>query len=101
MVDVEKLLKNTIKKGEVAIGSKQTKAVIKDGSAKMIVISNNCPNLKEIEDLAKTKKIPVLNYSSNSIDLGYACGKSYAVSVFAVLSEGEANILQLNKKGSF
>ena len=98
MVDVEKILKNTLKKGDVTIGSKQTKAVIKDGSAKTIVISNNCPNSIKIEELAKNKNIPIINYNYNSIDLGYACGKSYAVSVFAVLNDGGSNILQLAKK---
>lgn len=98
MVDVEKILKNTVKKGEVALGSKQTKTVLKDGSAKMIVMSDNCPDYKEIEKLAKNKKIPVFHYQANSVNLGYACGKSYAVSVFAVLNDGGSNVLQLAKK---
>ena len=37
MVDVEKALKNTIKKGKVKIGSKETKSVIKSEKAKLIV----------------------------------------------------------------
>jgi ribosomal protein L30E len=30
--------------------------------------------------------------------LGYACGKAYAVSIFAVLDEGGSNIMQLVEK---
>ena len=98
MVDVEKILKNTVKKGEAIFGSKQTKTVLKDGSAKMIVIADNCQDYKEIEELAKNKKIPIFHYHTNSVNLGYACGKSYAVSVLAVLNDGGSNILQLTEK---
>jgi len=98
MVEVDKVLKNTIKNGKVKIGFKQTKMVINDGSAKLIVVANNCPFSSELDKLAKKKEVPIYNYDSNSIDLGYTCGKAFAVSVFAVLDEGGSNILQLVKK---
>ena len=98
MVEVDKLLKNVLKKGKVKIGARQTKLVINDGSAKLVVMANNCPYLYEINELAKKKKIQVYNYDSSSIDLGYTCGKAFAVSVFAVLDDGGSNILQLVKK---
>lgn len=98
MVDVDKILKSTIKKGKVKIGAKETKQVINNGSAKIVVISNNSPYNKEIQDLAKKKKIPIYNYESNSINLGYTCGKSYSVSTFAVIEDGGSNILNLVKK---
>ena len=99
MVDIEKVLKNTIKNGKVKIGSKETKHAIKKGAAKLIVLSKNCPNILEIDDLAKKKKIPIYNTGSSSIELGYTCGKAFAVSILAVLDEGGSNILNLVKKG--
>ena len=99
MVDVDKVLKTTVKKGKVKIGAKETKSVIKDGTAKLVVMSKNCSNSNEINGLAKKKKIPVYKSHSNSIDLGYTCGKSFAVSVFAVLDDGGSNIENLVKKG--
>ena len=99
MVDVDKVLKNTVKKGKVKIGTKEAKTVINDGSAKLIVLAKNCPYSSEISELAKKKKIPVYNCGSNSIDLGYTCGKAFAVSVFAVMDDGGSNILNLVKKG--
>ena len=98
MVDVDKVLKSTVKKGKVMIGSKQVKMVISEGTAKLIVLAKNCPYSSEIDKLAKKKKIPVYNHNSNSIDLGYTCGKTFAVSVFAVMADDESNILQLAKK---
>ena len=98
MVEVDKILKDTIKNGDVKIGTKETKSAIKKDSAKIVVIANNCPNVTEISELAKKKKVPVYNYNSNSINLGYICGKAFAVSVFAVIDDGGAKILNLIKK---
>jgi len=98
MVDLDKVLKSTVKKGKVKIGNKETKIVIKNGSAKLIVMAKNCPYSSEINKLAKKEKIPVYTCNSNSIDLGYTCGKAFSVSVFAVIDDGGSNILNLVKK---
>ena len=98
MVDIEKTLKTTVKKGKVKIGNKETKQALDKGDAKIIVMSSNCPFSDEINTLAKKKKVPVYSSKSNSIDLGYTCGKSFAVSVFAVLEDGGSNILNLIRK---
>jgi large subunit ribosomal protein L30e len=99
MVDINKVLKNVVNKGNVKIGEKQTKTAINVGAAKLIVMSNNCPYSTEIITLAKEKKVPIYNYNSNGVELGYVCGKNFAVSAFAVIDEGESNIMQLVKKG--
>ena len=98
MVEVDKILKTTIKKGKVKIGNKETKTAINNGSAKLIVMSTNCPFMKDINDLAKKKNVPVYYSNSNSINLGYICGKAFAVSVFTVLDDGGSNILSIVKK---
>ena len=48
--------------------------------------------------MANEKKVSVYNYNSNGVELGYACGKNFVVSAFAVIDEGESNIMQLVKK---
>jgi large subunit ribosomal protein L30e len=98
MIDADKILKNAVKNGKVKIGAKQTKLAVKDGSAKLIIISKNCPFSSEISTLADKKKVPVYNYESSSINLGFTCGKNYAVSAFAVLDDGGSNIMNLVKK---
>lgn len=98
MVEVDKILKTTIKKGKVKIGNKETKTAINNGSAKLVVMSINCPFTKDINNLAKNKNVPVYHSNSNSINLGYICGKAFAVSVFTVLDDGGSNILSILKK---
>ena len=95
MVDIDKLLKETVKKGEVKIGSKETLQVINDGSAKLVVISRNCPNSSKIKKNAEDKKIPVYSYKSNAVDLGITCGKPFSVAAFAVLDDGGTNVTKL------
>jgi large subunit ribosomal protein L30e len=98
MVDVNKILKDVTKKGTIIIGEKQTKAAIQKGTAKLVVMANNCPYTDAITTLATQANTPVYIYTSTGVDLGYTCGKSFAVSSFAVLDEGESNILSLVKK---
>ena len=98
MVDVDRALKTAVKNGRVLFGLKESKTAITDGRAKLIVVANNCPFLTEISTIANEKKIPLYSYRSKSVDMGYACGKLFPVSVLAVLDEGGSNIMQLIKK---
>ena len=98
MVDVNKALKDVTKKGTVYIGEKRTKAAIQNGKAKLIVIANNCPYGNDILTAVQEHNIPIYTFNSNSIELGTICGKGYAVSAFAVIEEGDSNILQIISK---
>lgn len=98
MIEVDKVLKNVIKKGKVKIGARQTQIAIKEDKAKIVVIAKNCPVSIDISKMADKKKIPVYNYDSGSVDLGVACGKTFAVSAFAVLDDGGSHIMQLVEK---
>jgi large subunit ribosomal protein L30e len=98
MVEIDKILKNTIKKGKVKIGNKETKTAINNGTAKLVVLSINCPFIKDLNDLAKKKNVPVYSSNLSSIDLGYICGKAFAVSVFTILDDGGSNVLSIVRK---
>ncbi|MBN1281263.1 MAG: 50S ribosomal protein L30e [Candidatus Thermoplasmatota archaeon] len=98
MVDVNKALKDVSKKGTILIGEKQTKTAMTSGTAKLVVIASNCPYADALLTLAKDHDVPVFQYTSTGVDLGYTCGKNYAVSSFAVLNAGDSNILSLVKK---
>lgn len=100
MVDIEKNFKNIVKKGKVVFGLKQTMTSIKTGKAKLIVIADNCPNIKELKNESQNNKIPFYQTNSNGVELGSLCGKAYAVSTFSVLDDGGVNISHLLKKGN-
>ncbi|MFH1101029.1 MAG: 50S ribosomal protein L30e [Methanobacteriota archaeon] len=101
MVELEKIertLKNVVSKGKVQIGAKQTKTAMQNKTAKLVIIAKNSPYSEEITKIGKENKIPLYNADLNSVDLGYACGKNFSVSVFAVLDDGDTNVMQLIKK---
>ena len=98
MAEIEKTFKNMVKKGSVVFGSKQTHLAIYDGKAKLVVLANNCPRQQELSTIAEQKKTPIYSSKVDSVELGYLCGRAYAVSTFAVLDDGGVNIHQLLKK---
>jgi len=98
MVDVEKAFKNMVKEGTVIFGNRQTQLTMKDGKAKLVVISQNCPFADEVTEIAEKNDVPVYQIGVNSVELGSICGKMYAVSTFAVIDDGGVNINQLLKQ---
>jgi len=99
MAEIEKSFKTIVKKGSVVFGKKQTKTSIDEGKAKLVVFADNSPDIDEISTDAKEKKIPVYTSKVNNIEIGYLCGKSYAVSTFAILDDGGVNLAHLIKRG--
>lgn len=95
MVDVNRVLKDSVKKGTVKIGERETKKAITAGDAKLVVVSMNCTYKKDLEDLTSEHKVPLYHYKSNSVDLGNTCGKSYNISSFAIIDDGGSNVMSL------
>jgi len=65
-------------------------------SAKLIIISNNCPPLRksELEYYAMLSKTGVHHYSGTNIDLGTACGKYYRVATLSITDPGDSDIIR-------
>lgn len=97
MVDIDKALKNVTSKGNIDMGIKETKKAMADDKAKMVVIASNCPEAADIKQLAEQKNIPFFEYDGKGIELGYACGKPFNISAFAVLDPGRSDIMKLVK----
>ncbi|MES1911655.1 MAG: 60S ribosomal protein L30, variant 2 [Cercozoa sp. M6MM] len=84
-----------MKSGEVLLGYKQTLKAIRNGKAKVVILSNNCPALRksEIEYYAMLAKVAVHYYSGNNIDLGTACGKYFRISTLSIIDQGDSDII--------
>jgi len=95
MVDVERAFKTVMKDGKVAVGIKETRKAIEKGDAKMVVFAKNCPFKEELLNILKDKGIGFYEYQGMGVELGYACGKPFAISTFAVIDAGRSNILKL------
>ena len=93
-MDINKALKTAVTTGKVLFGYEQTMKAVSTKSAKLIIISQNCPN-EHLTQLEKQKDIPFYRFSGTNIELGSACGKPFSVSMLSVLSAGESEILAL------
>lgn len=90
-------LQLVIKSGKYSLGYKSTLKTLRAGRAKLVIICNNCPNLRksEIEYYAMlAKNTGVHHYSGNNADLGTACGKFFRVSAVSITDPGDSDIIR-------
>ncbi|ELR17575.1 60S ribosomal protein, putative [Acanthamoeba castellanii str. Neff] len=85
-----------MKSGKYTLGYKSTLKSLRQGKAKLIIISTNCPPLRksEIEYYAMLAKTGVHHYTGNNIDLGTACGKYFRVSSLSITDPGDSDIIR-------
>lgn len=85
-----------MKSGKYTLGYKSTLKTLRQGKAKLVIISSNTPQLRksEIEYYAMLAKTGVHHYSGNNIELGTACGKFFRVSVLSVTDPGDSDIIR-------
>ena len=84
------------KSGKYVLGYKQILKMIRQGKAKLVILTNNCPALRksETEYCAILAKTGVHHYSGNNIELGTACGKHYRVCTLAIIDPGGFDIIR-------
>ncbi|XP_045148692.1 60S ribosomal protein L30-like [Echinops telfairi] len=89
-------LQLVMKSGKYVLGYKQTLKMIRQGKAKLVILANNCPALRnsEIKYYTMLAKTSVHHYSSHNIELGMACGKYYRVCTLAVTDPGDADMIR-------
>merc|ERR1712159_415490 len=85
-----------MKSGKASLGYKQTLKTLRNGKAKLILISSNCPPLRksEIEYYAMLAKTGVHHYAGDNNALGTACGKYYRVGSLSITDAGDSDIVR-------
>ncbi|XP_021071757.1 60S ribosomal protein L30-like [Mus pahari] len=93
---VNSRLQLVMKSGKYVPGYKQTLKMIRQGKAKLVILTNSCPALRksEIEFYAMWTKTGVHHYSGNNIELGTGCGKYYSACPLAVIDPGDSDIIR-------
>jgi len=83
-----------MKSGKYTLGYKSTLKTLRQGTAWLVIIADNCPPLKksEIEYYAMLAKTGVHHFAGNNIDLGTACGKYFRVSCLSITDPGDSDI---------
>lgn len=85
-----------VKSGKQVLGYKSTLKTLRQGKSKLVIIANNCPELRRsaLEYYAMLAKSQVHHYGASSIELGTACGRSFRVSCLSVVDPGDSDILK-------
>jgi len=98
--DLGKSIRMSVDSGKVKFGTRDAVKAALNGSAKAVVISENCPkDIKaDITRYAALSEVPVLAFSGTSIELGSVCGKPFAVSALAVNDVGNSGLLDFVKE---
>uniref|UniRef100_A0A8C2RSR9 Large ribosomal subunit protein eL30 n=1 Tax=Capra hircus TaxID=9925 RepID=A0A8C2RSR9_CAPHI len=80
-----------LKSGKYVLGYKQTLKMIRQGKAKLVILTSNCPALRksEIEYYADWPKLV-----GNNTELGTACGKYCRVCTLAIIDPGDSDIIR-------
>lgn len=101
MSSLDHELRMALKTGKFHLGSKSALKELLRGRAKLIILSNNCPEhyREQIEEYAKLAGVPVLRHRKDSVDLGTLCGKPFPVSAIVINEPGDSKILNLVKRG--
>lgn len=90
-IDIGKALKAAISTGKVEFGTSQTEKAIRDKSAQLVIVSENCPSTF----ITENKDVKVRVFKGNNMELGAVCGVPYSVAALAIIDKGTSNILTL------
>jgi len=84
-----------MKSGKYNLGYKQTLKSLRQGKAKMVIVSGNCPPLRrsELEYYSLLAKTPIHHFKGSNVELGTTCGKLFRVGVLTVNDPGDSDIL--------
>uniref|UniRef100_A0A8C6QL46 Large ribosomal subunit protein eL30 n=1 Tax=Nannospalax galili TaxID=1026970 RepID=A0A8C6QL46_NANGA len=90
---IDSRLQLVTKSGKYMLGYKQTLKMIRQGKAKLVILTNNCPALRksEVEYYAMLAKTGVHHCNGNNTELGAACRKYYRVCTLAVIKPGDSD----------
>ncbi len=75
-MDLNKSLRLAIETGKVCMGSSEAQKAISAGSAKLVILSSNCP--KDSAKMARESDAPVHSFKGNNAVLGAACGRPFS-----------------------
>jgi large subunit ribosomal protein L30e len=95
---LEKLIKDAIEDGKCSFGTKEAISTIKN--SKLIVLSHSVSEeiLEKIQEVAKSSKVPTLNYNGSSVELGRLCGTQFRISALSLKTLSDTNLKAITKE---
>ncbi len=84
--ELKKAIQDAIKSNNIVIGYRESLELIKNGTPRLVVVSNNAPEdkLEEIRHNLKLSSIELGTFDGDSKELGLICGKPFPVLVLVI-----------------
>ncbi|GEM_PF-200129 len=101
-VDANKEIRRAVDTGAVLFGTKSSEKSIKNGTAKLLVITSNIPQLarEKLVSFAQISQTPAYMFAGTGLELGSVCGKPFTISVMAIEDEGKSKVLEIVASGA-
>ncbi|HLC93373.1 MAG TPA: 50S ribosomal protein L30e [archaeon] len=98
-VDAPKEIRRAVDTGKVVFGTQQAEKSLKNGSAKLIIIAKNAPQItsEKLVSFAENGKTPHFVFEGTGIELGSVCGKPFTISAMAIEDAGKSRVLEIEK----
>merc|ERR1711988_910043 len=90
-----------MKSGKFTLGYKTVLKSLRNGKAKLVILSNNCPPQRQSEIMYYAMlagSTPIIHYTGNNVELGTSCGRYYRVSCLSITDPGDSDIISTHKK---
>jgi large subunit ribosomal protein L30e len=94
-MDIERAIRTAVDTGKVEFGSHKALKRAMLGTAKVLVISTNCPPEAKADLLryASISGVRIILYPGTGLELGTVCGKPFTIGALSVVEAGDSNIL--------
>ena len=99
-MDLNRSIRIAVDTGKVSYGVDSAKNALLNKQAKLVIIAKNIPDdlREDITRYASLSEVPVLEYSSSSLDLGGICGRPHFVAAMTIFELGDSDILKAVEK---
>ena len=90
VTDISRSLRTAVATGKVKFGVTETRKAMKSGTAKLVVVSENCPDNELLSGNIGVKRYL---FPGDNVTLGAACGKPFSISTLVILDQGSSDIM--------
>ena len=100
-VEASREIRRAVDTGKVLFGTRSAEKSIKNGTAKLLVVAVNIPQLArdKLVSFAEIGKTPHYLFTGTGLELGSVCGKPFTVSAMVIEDGGKSKVLDIATVG--
>jgi len=92
-MDINQALRSAVLTGKTIVGRKRSFKAIGKEDIKLFIMASNFP--EDGKQVIEDSKIPYYTFRGSNIEMGFACGKTFPISLLTIIDPGNSDILDL------